>query len=225
MPALFMERGGFLPAAALCGVFFSGVNAPCATTTIMTELYRDIDHAYQLKLCDTERSCIAGRLAGVGIHYDHVELPSVLFDEESRPDEVIGSYIAPLDRLMASMPRVALDVASVPISHPRRDTIERELMIEHAHDAVESQLLVHGAGILFMRASGVVFALSCEPGDYVRIPAGLRHWFRMDPARSFRTIRFFEHETRPRLCHRGGDMRGLFELVGQKVRATSRGAL
>ena len=193
----------------------------------MTQLYRDVDHAYQLKLCDTERACIGARLAGVGVHYDHVELPSLVFDEESRPDEVIGSYIEPLDRLMASMPKVALDVASVAVSHPRRDTIERELMIEHAHDAVESQLLVHGAGILFMRASNAVFALACEPGDYVRVPAGLRHWFHMDSARSFRTIRFFEHETRPRLCHRGDDMRGLFELVGQQVQVqeSSRGVL
>ncbi|MES1940742.1 acireductone dioxygenase apoprotein [Salinisphaera sp. T5B8] len=181
----------------------------------MTELYRDVDHAYRLRLCDTERRCIAARLAGVGVHYDHVELPPLAFDEESRPDEVIGSYIEPLDRLMRKMPRVALDVASVALTHPRRDTIERELMIEHAHDAVESQLLVHGAGVLFIRTADTVYALACEPGDYVRMPAGLRHWFRMDGTRAFRTIRFFEDETRPRLSHRGADMRGLFELVDE----------
>jgi len=186
----------------------------------MTQLYRDIDHAYRLRLCDTERSCIGARLAGIGVHYDHVPLPAVVFDEESRPDEIIGSYIEPLDRLMASMPRVALDVASVSISHPRRETIERELMVEHAHDAVESQVMVHGAGVLFMRTADTVFALSCEPGDYVRVPPGLRHWFRMDSSRSFRTIRFFENEARPRLSHRGEDMRGLFELVGDGLRET-----
>ena len=179
----------------------------------MTKLYRDFCEARALSLCDTDRACIAARLTGVGVHYEHVTLPVVPFDRDAGHDEIIGSYIEPLDRLLSRMPRVGLDVTSILPSHPRLAKIERELMTEHAHDVAEAQVLIHGGGVLYLRCDGdSVLALACEAGDYVRVPPARVHWFEMDAQRGFRAIRLFENETEPRVSQRGADMRGRYVL-------------
>lgn len=178
----------------------------------MTHLYRACSRAQSLALCDTRRACISARLAGIGVQYEHVTLPRLAFDADAGPDEIIGSYIRPLDGLLSRMTSVQLDVASIPVDHPRRALIERELMTEHTHDVAEAQVLVHGGGVLFMRADDGVLALVCEAGDYARVPAGLAHWFALDAAQAFRSIRLFENRNAPRIRHRGADMRGRYRL-------------
>lgn len=180
----------------------------------MTQLYCASAEARALALCETERAEIGARLAGIGVDYAHMALPEVVFDRDAEQDEIIGRYIEPLDRLSSRMASVALEVTSVIASHAPRLRIERELMTEHAHDSAEAQVLVHGSGVLFLRGAGMVFALDCEPGDYVRVPTGLVHWFAMDSRRSFRAIQLFENRTRPQISQRGRDMRGRYRLTG-----------
>jgi len=183
----------------------------------MTQLYCDSVMEHALPLCDSQRAGISARLAAIGVEYAHLALPKVRFGRDAGQDEVIGSYIEPLDRLLSRLDSVELEVTSVAPGHARLARIERELMTGHAHDVAEAQVLVHGGGVLFMRAGNTVFALDCEPGDYVRVPAGLVHWFAMDTRRGFRTIRLFENEARPRISQRGHDMRGRYRLsIGQR---------
>ena len=179
----------------------------------MTKLYRDSRESRTLSLCDTDRACIAARLVDLGVQYEHVTLPAVPFDGDAGHDEIIGSHIEPLDHLLSRLPRVALDVTRILPSHPRRAKLERELMTEHAHDVAEAQVLIHGGGVLYLRADDdTVLALECEAGDYVRVPPGRVHWFEMDARQGFCTIRLFEDATQPRVSHRGVDMRGRYEL-------------
>lgn len=178
----------------------------------MTQLYRESSCPRALALCDTERACITARLAGIGVQYEHVALPHVAFDADAGQDEIIGSYIRPLDRLLSRMTSVELDVASILPAHPRWELLERELMTEHAHDVAEAQVIIHGGGVLFLRADDGVLALECEAGDYARVPAGLAHWFAMDADQGLRTIRLFENRSAPKVSRRGEDMRGRYRL-------------
>jgi cupin superfamily acireductone dioxygenase involved in methionine salvage len=190
----------------------------------MTMLHRQTSETTTFSPCDLGRDDIATRLAGQNVVYEHVALAPAAFDAEAQPDEVIGSQLEALDQLLASKPCATLGVTSVAPTDPQLAAIERELMIEHAHDGAEAQLLVHGSGVLFLRAGESVLALECEAGDYVCIPAGLGHWFAMDAAQGLCTIQLFENENRPSIAWRGRDMRGRYGLsTGTRGAAAGRG--
>ncbi|GAB3675488.1 hypothetical protein [Salinisphaera aquimarina] len=176
----------------------------------MTELYSDSLQTAELRLCDREPACISARLAPLGVRYQRLDLPVVAFDAAAECDEVIGSYLEPLNALLQTMPCATLDVTSVLPDHPRIDVLQRKLMTEHAHDTPEAQLMVWGCGMLFMRDQNHVWALRCEAGDFVRLPPRLYHWFEMQPGMGFRALRLFEERRASGRMWRGRDMRGVY---------------
>ena len=48
--------------------------------------------------------------------------------------------------------------------------------LEHVHGAGVRYLFQGGVGALHLHAEGRVYALICEPGDSIGVPAGMRHW-------------------------------------------------
>ena len=172
----------------------------------MTELYTDHSGHRELVLCDTQPCCIAARLAAIGVRYRRLELPAVVFDAEAERDEVIGSYLDPLNDLLQDMPLATLDVTTILPSHPRIASLHRRFMTEHSHDGCEAQALVWGHGVLFMRAVAQVWALRCEAGDFVRLPPQMAHWFEFDVQTGFRTVRIYEERAEHRRIRLGRDM-------------------
>lgn len=178
----------------------------------MTELYRGRPQARTLRLCDMQPSCIAARLAGFGVGYAHVELPARAFEVAAQTDEIIAAHLDTLDRLTVHRPITGLEVRRIALPHPHRRRVDRVLMTEHCNSAPDAQLLVQGAGVLFLRAGATVFALACERGDYVRLPAGMGHWFRMSGQQGFCTIRMIEDGAGARNARRSYDLRQRYRL-------------
>jgi len=175
----------------------------------MTELYNDYSGDRKLALCDTQSRCIAARLAGIGVRYRALTLPPVAFDPDAERDEVIDSYLDPINELLQDMPLATLDVTTVLPSHPRLASLRRRFMTEHSHDSPEAQVLVWGQGVLFMRDATQVWALRCQAGDFVRLPAQMPHWFEFDARSGFRTVRIYEDRATPRRIRLGRDMSGI----------------
>ncbi|MES1924733.1 acireductone dioxygenase [Salinisphaera sp. T31B1] len=165
-----------------------------------------------MRLCDADPHCIAARLAAIGVHYRSVALPAVAFDAEAGCDEIVGSYLAPLNTLLDGMDGVSLDVTTVMPDHPRIASLQRTFMTEHRHDAVEAQIMVWGRGTLYMRGRNAVWALCCGAGDFVRLPAGMGHWFAFDTSLGFRTLRLFESSRGQRRIRRGRNMSGVYAV-------------
>jgi|GEM_PF-1095258 len=179
----------------------------------MTQLYCDSPASNRLTLCETRPSAIGARLAELGVRYEHIDVPSVPVDPDAQTDEIIHDYLEPLNAVEKIVPYESLAVMSIQPTHPRLGALQRELMTEHAHGSAEAQLLVKGGGVLFMRTEQTVFALVCEPGDFVCLPPRLCHWFEMDCQQGVCTIRLFEAGADLTPIQRGRDMRHVYSFA------------
>lgn len=84
-----------------------------------------------------------------------------------------------------------IDTVSVAPDHPDREAMRTKFLSEHRHAEDEVRYFVEGSGLFTLREGGRVFAVLCEGGDLISVPAGMRHWFDMGPQPRFTAIRFF----------------------------------
>lgn len=84
-----------------------------------------------------------------------------------------------------------IDTVSVTPDHPERAAMRAKFLSEHRHAEDEIRYFVDGEGLFTLREGGRVFAVLCEGGDLISVPAGMRHWFDMGPRPHFTAMRFF----------------------------------
>src|SRR6478735_3212220 len=84
-----------------------------------------------------------------------------------------------------------IDTASVSPDNPDREMLRAKFLSEHRHAEDEVRYFVEGSGLFSLREQGRVYAVLCESGDLISVPAGMRHWFDMGPRPDFTALRFF----------------------------------
>lgn len=136
---------------------------------------------------DAIRAC----LAEIDVEYAHLDLPAVDLESDAHQDEVIEAYREDLDALMQRHGFAAVDVLCVTSEHPSLERLRGEFTSEHWHRNHEGRLFVDGRGLFYIRDGGTIYALLCERGDFLSLPAGVSHWFDMGESPAFRSIRLF----------------------------------
>lgn len=141
---------------------------------------------------------ISARLAPFGItleNWDTVELPA-----GAGQDEVLAAYRAEVDRVAKEGPYPLVDVVrlapddSDPQWQAKADGARTKFLDEHTHDEDEVRFFVEGTGCFYLHLDGKVYAVVCEAGDLMSVPAGTTHWFDMGERPHFCAIRFFQKE-------------------------------
>ena len=69
-----------------------------------------------------------------------------------------------------------------------------KFLSEHTHEDDEVRFFVSGSGIFYLHTRGKVYAVLCEAGDRLSVPANTTHWFDMGTDPGFTAIRFFHDE-------------------------------
>ena len=69
-----------------------------------------------------------------------------------------------------------------------------KFLSEHTHEDDEVRFFVSGSGIFYLHVKGKVYAVLCEAGDMLSVPANTTHWFDMGTEPDFTAIRFFHDE-------------------------------
>ncbi|MFF8841074.1 acireductone dioxygenase [Streptomyces sp. NPDC015130] len=118
---------------------------------------------------------------------------------QTSSEELLDAYRAKVDELCADQGLRLVDVARL---HPEegaewqeRATKARSTFLdEHRHAEDEVRFFAHGTGCFYLHLDDRVYAVVCEAGDLLSVPAGTRHWFDMGPVPDFCAIRFFEKE-------------------------------
>jgi 1,2-dihydroxy-3-keto-5-methylthiopentene dioxygenase len=118
---------------------------------------------------------------------------------ERRQEDVLALYRAEVDALCAAEDLRVVDVAQLT---PADDEAWREkaakarkaFLDEHRHAEDEVRYFAAGTGCFYLHLDGRVYAVVCEAGDLLSVPAGTRHWFDMGPRPDFCAIRFFRDE-------------------------------
>ncbi|QVM98130.1 acireductone dioxygenase [Pseudomonas sp. SORT22] len=96
--------------------------------------------------------------------------------------QLIGAYQASIDALKAETGYARVEVSR------EADTSLRD---EHTCGEERLHFFAAGRGLVSLRIEDYIYAVLCEKGDLIGVPAGVRHWFDMGEEPRFVAIRVF----------------------------------
>jgi 1,2-dihydroxy-3-keto-5-methylthiopentene dioxygenase len=155
--------------------------------------------ADEVRLRTDDAGQIRDELAGRGIAFDHSPVAPGL-DVNQPPEQILARYAEQVAEINADDRYRHIDVAALRPDHNDPDwranaaTARSKFLAEHRHAEDEVRFFVAGRACFYLHLEPEVFAVVCESGDLLTVPAGTRHWFDMGTDPHFAAIRFFERE-------------------------------
>lgn len=135
---------------------------------------------------------ISSTLAQVGVRFEHWQANQPI-SAASTADEVIAAYADDIARLKQEGGYVALDVISLDEKHPKKEELRAKFLDEHIHSEDEVRFFVAGRGLFSLHIDQHVYAVLCEKGALISVPAGSKHWFDMGEQPRFTALRLFNN--------------------------------
>lgn len=133
---------------------------------------------------------MAERLEAIGVRFERWHAMSPLSDNAGQ-DEILEAYRRPVDDLMAEYGFQSADVISLGPDHPDKAALRQKFLAEHTHSDFEVRYFVEGRGLFFLHPDDKVYAVLCEKGDLISVPANTRHWFDLGGEPDLKCIRLF----------------------------------
>lgn len=106
-------------------------------------------------------------------------------------DAVLNAYGPELDSLKAQLAIHSIDRVSVKLGNPDWPALRQRFLAEHTHADAEIRYFLGGSGLFYIRGEKGHFALLCEAGDWIVVPAGVRHFFDAGEQPDFDALRLF----------------------------------
>ncbi|WP_020564101.1 1,2-dihydroxy-3-keto-5-methylthiopentene dioxygenase [Methylosarcina fibrata] len=138
----------------------------------------------------TDFSSIRDSLAGIGVQFERWTANGELAPDADQ-EAVILAYQDAIERLKRQYGFQSVDVVSLNPDHPDKDAFRQKFLAEHVHDDFEVRFFIDGRGLFYLHAGGKVYAVLCEKGDLISVPADTTHWFDMGERPFFKCIRLF----------------------------------
>src|SRR3569623_1141692 len=133
---------------------------------------------------------IATKLHGAGILFERWQANCERGGDASQA-EIIDAYRESVDRLMKHYNFKSADVISLTPAHPDKAALRQKFLDEHVHSDFEVRFFVEGRGLFFIHAADKVYAIMCERGDLLSVPANTPHWFDLGADPELKCIRLF----------------------------------
>ena len=109
-------------------------------------------------------------------------------------EQVLAAYDYLLKPFMEKCGYQTMDVIRVDVHTPNLEGIREKFIREHTHSEDEVRVFVEGQGFFWFHKEDQdeeVFALLCEQGDLISVPANTKHWFDLGHPPKVRAIRLF----------------------------------
>lgn len=150
-------------------------------------VYRQADPAQAEKVDD---AAIAERLAGIGVRFERWTANRPLA-EDAGQEEILAAYSDSMERLKSAYGFQSADVISVTPAFADKAALRQKFLSEHTHSDFEVRFFVGGRGLFFLHPDENVYAILCEQGDLLSVPANVKHWFDMGAEPQLQCIRLF----------------------------------
>lgn len=153
--------------------------------------------ADDVRLRTEDARLIGSELATRGIVFDRRLIVADL-EASQPPERILAEYADQVAAINSDARYRHIDVAAVqpdcndPDWHANAATARSKFLAEHRHAEDEVRFFVAGRACFYLHLEPEVFAVVCEGGDLLTVPAGTRHWFDMGSEPNFAAIRFFE---------------------------------
>jgi 1,2-dihydroxy-3-keto-5-methylthiopentene dioxygenase len=157
------------------------------------------DDAGKVRLRTDDADLIRNELGTRGIAFDRSPVATSLHATQSA-GQILAEHAEQVAAVNADDRYRHIDVAAVQHDHSDPDwrvhaaTARSKFLAEHRHAEDEVRFFVAGRACFYLHLESEVFAVVCEIGDLLTVPAGTPHWFDMGSDPRFAAIRFFEEE-------------------------------
>ena len=138
----------------------------------------------------TDFATIQEHLHSLGVQFEHWNTDYQLATDADQ-NTVLVAYREPIDKLKQKHHFQSIDVIHVSPEQPEKDEIRKKFLAEHIHEDFEIRFFIEGRGLFYLHVAYKVYAVLCERGDLISVPANTTHWFDMGENPSFTCIRFF----------------------------------
>lgn len=112
-------------------------------------------------------------------------------------EQVLAAYDHELKPFMVKGGYQTVDVIRVDGDTPNLEGTREKFIREHTHSEDEVRVFVEGQGLFWFhveRHNDEVFALLCEQGDLISVPANTKHWFDLGDSPKVCAIRIFTNQ-------------------------------
>jgi 1,2-dihydroxy-3-keto-5-methylthiopentene dioxygenase len=133
---------------------------------------------------------IAAQLNTIGVQFERWTADRDL-GAEADQQTILEAYQNSIDKLMRQYGFRSVDVISLTENHPDKAALRQKFLAEHTHDDFEVRFFVEGRGLFYLHVANKVYAVLCEQGDLISVPANTRHWFDMGESPYLKCIRLF----------------------------------
>jgi len=137
---------------------------------------------------------IAATLAEHGVRFERWQAQTPLQSGAS-DHEVIGAYQQSIDKLMAEQGSSGVEVIR---------QVDVGLLAEHSCEEDQLRFFAAGRGLFNLHIGDYIYAVLCEKGDLIGVPAGTRLWVDMGEDPRFVAIRVF-NKPEGQVAHFTGD--------------------
>lgn len=129
-------------------------------------------------------------LARYGVRFDYVTA-LVSLPAGASSEDVLAAYKPFIDAEKAASGYTTADVVRIAKGTPNTAPMRAKFLSEHIHTEDEARLFAEGSGAFYLHLGQDVLIVECTRGDYIRVPAGTKHWFDMGPDPEFTAVRLF----------------------------------
>lgn len=147
------------------------------------------DHPEQAEIFH-DRAAIMAQLAKIDGMFESWQA-SMPLPVNASQDSILQAYAPQVARLKDKYNFQSADVISVTSDHPQKAEMRAKFLDEHIHSDFEVRFFVEGKGLFYLHPDEYVYAILCEQGDLISVPAGIKHWFDMGAEPHLKCIRLF----------------------------------
>lgn len=138
----------------------------------------------------TALTAIQNQLNNIGVQFERWTANCEL-SAEANQDSVLAAYADSIEKLKQQYGFQSVDVIKLKSDHPEKTAFRQKFLAEHIHDDFEVRFFVEGRGLFYLHVNDKVYAVLCEQGDLISVPANTTHWFDMGENPEFTCIRLF----------------------------------
>lgn len=132
---------------------------------------------------------IVSALNALGIRFGR--WPLQVLAPDASAEQVQAAYAPQLAALAQRLPIRSVDRVRLAPGHADWPALRQKFIAEHTHADAEIRFFLGGAGLFYVRTQDGHLGLLCEAGDWVALPAGVRHFFDAGDEPDFDALRLF----------------------------------
>lgn len=133
-------------------------------------------------------TAVGEALRGLGLSYGRWPRRDV---GDGSLEAVLKAYGPELESLKSQLAICSVDRVSVKPGNPDWPALRQRFLAEHTHADAEIRYFLGGSGVFYVRVDDGYFGLLCEEGEWIVVPAGVRHCFDAGEQADFDALRLF----------------------------------